>query len=83
MAVTRKIALEQALDAARKSASNYYAELLRTQDKLYAAEDRINQVRHAVTALMLAAFWHADRPCDAHELWAELKRAALVPTDPA
>lgn len=83
MAVTSKVALEQQLMASRQVAANYYATLLKTQDKLYAAEDRINQVRHAVTALMLAAFWHADRPCDAHELWAELKRAALVPTDPA
>lgn len=45
---------------------------------------RFSTLRNAVRALHDAAFWRADRPCDAHGLWKAVRDAAeIAPPDAA
>ena len=53
-------------------------ELRRAQEAKERAQDRYMQLRTAVKKLYEAAYWHADRPCDADALWSAVRDAALI-----
>lgn len=60
------------------SERRHQKQLDRMQEHKERAQEKYARLQKAVRELYKAAYWHADRPCDAERLWTEVRDAAGI-----